>query len=113
VYVHRYTPEKLVIAQGAKYIETGPTQILPVLAGEDLTFQWIGMVEYIPCYSAPAVHWILRPVTRLASRKILTEQNTKGGQGQHSTCLASWVIAKLTTQSMYIRNCTFCSRAFH
>jgi hypothetical protein len=42
------------------------------------------MVEYIPCYSAPAVHWSLLPVTRLASRKILIEQKSKSGQGQHS-----------------------------
>jgi hypothetical protein len=36
-----------------------------------LIFQWIGMVEYIPCYSAPALHRGLLPATRLASRKIL------------------------------------------
>jgi hypothetical protein len=27
----------------------GPTQLLPGLAGADFIFQWIGMVEYIPC----------------------------------------------------------------
>jgi hypothetical protein len=35
------------------------------------------MVEYIPCYSAPALHWGLLPATRLASRIILIEQNIK------------------------------------
>ncbi len=53
------------------------------LAGADLIFQWIGMVEYIPCYGAPATHWGLLPVTRLASRKILSKIS-KSGQGQHS-----------------------------
>jgi hypothetical protein len=60
----------------------GPTRLLPGLAGEDLIFQWIGMVEYIPCYSAPAVHWGLLPVTRLASRKMLIEQNIKKQTGR-------------------------------
>jgi hypothetical protein len=43
----------------------------------DVIFQWIGMVEYILCYSAPAVHWGLLPVTRLANRKILIGKNIK------------------------------------
>jgi hypothetical protein len=47
----------------------------PGLAGEDVIFLWIGMLEYIPCYSAPAVHWVSLPASRLASRKILIEQN--------------------------------------
>jgi hypothetical protein len=42
------------------------------------------MVEYIPCYGGPAEHWGLLPATRLASRKILIEQDIKSGQGQHS-----------------------------
>jgi hypothetical protein len=37
--------------------------------------------EYIPCYSALGSS---TPATRLASRKILIEQNIKSGQGQHS-----------------------------
>jgi hypothetical protein len=51
--------------------------------GEDLIFQWIGMVEYIPCYGAPAVHWILLSASRLASRNIpvLVEQNIKTHTG--------------------------------
>jgi hypothetical protein len=40
-----------------------------------LIFQWIGMMEYICCYGAPAVHWGLLPVTKLARRKIPNEQN--------------------------------------
>ncbi len=39
------------------------------------------MMEYIPCYSALAVHWDLLPATRLASRKILIEQNIKKRTG--------------------------------
>jgi hypothetical protein len=50
----------------------GPTGLLSGLAGKDLIFQWIGMMEYIPCYGAPAVHWGLLPATRLATGKILT-----------------------------------------
>jgi hypothetical protein len=41
-------------------------------------------VESWPCYSAPAEHWGLLPVTSIASRIILIEQNIKSGQGQHS-----------------------------
>jgi hypothetical protein len=44
-------------------------------------FQWIGMVEYIPCYSAPVEHWGFIPATRLASRIILIEQNIKKRTG--------------------------------
>jgi hypothetical protein len=39
------------------------------------------MVEYIPCYSAPELHWGFLPTTRLASRKILIEQNIKQRTG--------------------------------
>ncbi len=46
-----------------------------------MIFQWIGLMEYIPCYSAPALHWGLLPATRLASRKILIEQNIKKRTG--------------------------------
>ncbi len=42
------------------------------------------MLEYIPCYGGPAEHWGLLPATRLASREILIEQNSKSGQGHHS-----------------------------
>jgi hypothetical protein len=44
-------------------------------------FQWIGIVEYILCYSAPAEHWGFLPATRLASRIILLEQNIKKRTG--------------------------------
>jgi hypothetical protein len=46
-----------------------------------MIFQWIGMVEYIPCYGAPAVHWGLLPASRLAGRKIPIEQNIKRRTG--------------------------------
>jgi hypothetical protein len=46
-----------------------------------LIFRWIGLTEYIPCYSAPAVHWCLLPATRLASRKVLIEENIKKWTG--------------------------------
>jgi hypothetical protein len=39
------------------------------------------MVEYIPCYGGPAEHWGPLPATRLASRKILIEQNIKKRTG--------------------------------
>jgi hypothetical protein len=42
------------------------------------------MVVYIPSYGGPAEHWGSLPATRLASRKILIEQISKSGQGQHS-----------------------------
>jgi hypothetical protein len=35
----------------------GPTRLMPGLAAADLIFQWIGIVEYIPCYYAPELHW--------------------------------------------------------
>jgi hypothetical protein len=39
------------------------------------------MVEYILCYSGPVEHWGPLPDTRLASRKILIEQNIKKRTG--------------------------------
>ncbi len=39
------------------------------------------MVEYIPCLSAPTVHWGFLPATGLASRIILIEQNIKKRTG--------------------------------
>jgi hypothetical protein len=39
------------------------------------------MVEYILCYGGPAEHWGPLPATRLASRKILIEQNIKKRTG--------------------------------
>ncbi len=46
-------------------------------AGADSKFQWIGMMEYIFCYGAPAIHGSILPASRLVSRKILIEQNIK------------------------------------
>jgi hypothetical protein len=39
------------------------------------------MLEYILCYGGPAKHRGLLPATRLASRKILIEQNIKKRTG--------------------------------
>jgi hypothetical protein len=50
---------------------------MPGLAGAGLIFQWIGMVEYIPCCTAPAEPWGLQPASRPASSNILIEQNIK------------------------------------
>jgi hypothetical protein len=44
-------------------------------------------MEYIPCYSARAVHWGLLPGTK----KILTEQNIKRRTGPALSVLASWI----------------------
>ncbi len=72
-------------------MRAGPTRLLPGLAGADFIYQWKGMVEYIPCYSG------FLPATRLASRKILIEQNVKKRTGpalcvlcghNPTTCLA-------------------------
>jgi hypothetical protein len=66
-----------------------------------LVLQWIEMVEYIPCYSAPAVHWGLLPATRLASRKILVKQNIKKRTGPALCVLCGSI---LPTYPLYI-NC--------
>jgi hypothetical protein len=41
-----------ILAKEAKYAESWPN----TTAGGDLIFQLNGLMEYIPCYSAPAVH---------------------------------------------------------
>jgi hypothetical protein len=56
-------------------------------------FQWIGMVEYILCYGGPAEHWGPLPATRLASRKILIEQNIKEPTGP-ALCVLCGVYCK-------------------
>ncbi len=64
----------------------GPARRLPALAGADLIFQWIGMVEYIPCYSGPAEHWgllLYLPLGQPAGKYLLSKIS-KSGQGQHS-----------------------------
>jgi hypothetical protein len=45
------------------------------------------MVECILCYGGPAEQWGPLPATRLASRKIITEQNITKGRGP-----ALWVL---------------------
>ncbi len=44
-------------------------------------------MEYIPCYSAPALYWSLLPAARLASRIILIEQNINRASTMY---LVSW-----------------------
>jgi hypothetical protein len=55
------------------------------------------MVEYIPCYSAPALHWSFLPA-RIARGKILIEQNIKKRTGP-ALCvlcgLKAWVDLKM------------------
>ncbi len=51
-----------------------------------MIFQWIGLVEYILGYGGPAEHWDPLPATRLASRKILIQQNIKKRAGS-SLCV--------------------------
>jgi hypothetical protein len=68
--------------QEAQYVERWPNTT-SALAGWSRyeIFQWIGTVEYILCYGGPAEHWGPLPATRLASRKILIEQNIKKRTG--------------------------------
>ncbi len=48
----------IVCTLEAKHIESWPnTPSAWAGAGEDLIFQWRGLVEYIPCYGAPAVQY--------------------------------------------------------
>jgi hypothetical protein len=82
VILKSYFSHKLIVQhQEAKYVESWPNTTVPGLAGADVIFQWIGMVEYVPCYSARELHWCLLPATRLASRKLLIEQNIKKRTG--------------------------------
>ncbi len=82
------------------------------------------MVEYIPCCTAPALHWCLLPATRLASRKILMEQNIKKRTGPalwllcgyDSPCLfqGTYVFIKGVCTGVLTRRtvpaCTACTR---
>jgi hypothetical protein len=59
----------------------------------------VGLVEYIPCYSAPPVYCGLLPVIQLDSRKIPIEQNIEIHPGP-----ALWYIYNLLVLvSLYIR----------
>ncbi len=79
----RWSPKRLNTQRA------GPIRLLPGLAGADLIFQWIGMVEYIPCYSAPAVHWDLLPATRLQAGKYLLSKISKGDRA-NTLCTLWW-----------------------
>jgi hypothetical protein len=80
VIINGFTPRSLIPRELAQH------GFCLGLAGADLISQWIGMVEYIHCYSAPELLCGLLPATRLASREILTEQNIKKRTGP-SLCL--------------------------
>jgi hypothetical protein len=78
----RLASREILIEQNIKKRTGSALWLLCGLAGADLIFQWIGMVEYIPCCTAPAVLWgLLLPASRLASRNILIEQNIKKRTG--------------------------------
>jgi hypothetical protein len=47
VYILTYLSKSA--SQKAKYVESWPSTTSAWLAGADMIFQWIGMVEYIPC----------------------------------------------------------------
>ncbi len=70
-------PIPSVQTQEVWYVVSWPNTTSAGLAGADLIFQWIGLMEYIPCCTAPALHRGLLPATRLASRIIFIEQNIK------------------------------------
>ncbi len=89
----------------------GPTRLLPGLAGGDLIFQWIGMVEYIVCCGGLAEQWGPLPTTRLASRKILVEQNIKKRTGP-ALCVLCAQYSTLYTfhyNTLFLLYCTFFS----
>jgi hypothetical protein len=44
-------------------------------------------MEHFACYSVLAVHWGILPVTRLASREILIEQNIKKADRVSALCI--------------------------
>ncbi len=73
-----------------------------------MIFLWIGMVEYIPCYSAPAEHWGLLPATRLASREILIEQNIKKRTGP-----ALCVLCGVNYSNAEVVCCVYIGRGVH
>jgi hypothetical protein len=64
------------------------------------------MVEYIPCYSAPAEHRGFLPATRLASRIILIEQNNKKRTGPALCVLCGCESARYVVLHVHICTCT-------
>jgi hypothetical protein len=94
-----------VPSQEAKYVERWPstTSAWAGWGGFDVPVdRYAGLLEYIPCYCGPAEHWGLLPATRLASRKILIEQNIKKRTG-----LSLCVLCGLKSHCMY---CTICTQ---
>ncbi len=66
-----------------------------------MIFKWIGMLEYIPYCTAPAVHWGLLSGTRLTSRIILTEQNIKKQTGPALCVLCRLLCVQDTAYAEY------------
>ncbi len=69
--------------QEAEYIEGWPstTSAWAGWSRFDIPVDRYGGVLYILCYGGPAEHWGPLPASRLASRKILIEQNIKKWTG--------------------------------
>jgi hypothetical protein len=76
----------MVVHQEAKNIESGAQHdfCLGCMAGADLKFQWIGMVEYIPCYYASELHWGFYLPLGYPAGKYLLSKISKIGLGYHS-----------------------------
>jgi hypothetical protein len=80
------------------------TRLLPGLAGTDLIFQWIGMVEYILCDCTMHQRYTgcyTVPATRLVSRKILIEKNIKNRTGPALCVLCAYHDSMFRMNSMY------------
>ncbi len=65
------------------------------------------MVEYIPCYSALELQQGLLPATRLASRKILIEQNIKKRTAPALCVLCGFWSDQIVSQRIHIIHPTF------
>jgi hypothetical protein len=60
------------------------------MAGAELIFQWICVVEYIPCCTAPAELRGLLAASKLARRNKIIEQNIKKRTGPALCVLCGW-----------------------
>jgi hypothetical protein len=67
------------------------------------------MLEYILCYGGPAEHWGPLLATRLASRKILIQQNIKKRTGP-SLCVLC--VHDILVANVYNRTCATDSPCF-
>ncbi len=76
--------------QEAKYVESWPstTSAWADWSRFDIPVDRYRGVQYMPCYSAPAVHWGLLPAPWLASRETLIAQSIKKRTGP-ALCVCS------------------------